>query len=95
MNVVDYGIVEAARNLMTERYVEGRHQVGAALRTKSGNLFVGVHVEATCGRITLCGRGGCRRCGGDGPYSVPISSLLPQKFDGSRYPNRRKNEAAQ
>ncbi len=54
-NNADLEIIQAARDIMEKRYVEGRHQIGAAIRTKSGNIFVGVHVEADCGRISLCG----------------------------------------
>ncbi len=139
MTDVDHEMVEAARKVMRERYVEGRHQIGSALRTKDGKLFIGVHVEANCGRITLCGEAvaiGAAATGGDtdieqivavtesgdivppcgmcrelisdyspdakvilddghGPYLVAVSSLLPHKFDGSRYPNRRNSETAQ
>ena len=119
---------------MVKRYVEGKHHIGAAIRTKSGNLFVGVHVEANCGRISVCGEavaigiaatngdteisqivavtesgdivppcGMCRELisdyafdarvileTDDGVKCVPIFELLPEKYDGSKYPNRRK-----
>ena len=52
--IVDREIIQAARDIMLKRYVEGKHSIGAAIRTKNGNLFVGVHVEANCGRISLC-----------------------------------------
>jgi len=51
----DREVIEAARDIMDKRWVEGKHSIGAAIRTKSGNLFVGVHVEASCGRISVCG----------------------------------------
>ena len=101
---------------------------------KSGKIFLGVHVEANCGRITICGEsvaigvaatngdtdiaqivavtesgdivppcGMCRELisdysknayvildDGDGPRAVSVIDLLPNKFDGSKYPNRRK-----
>ena len=133
-DIVDQEIISAARNIMVKRYVEGKHHVGAAIRTKSGNLFVGVHVEANCGRISVCGEavaigiaatngdteisqivavtesgdivppcGMCRELisdyasnalvileTDDGVECVPIFELLPEKYDGSKYPNRRK-----
>ncbi len=133
-NNADLEIIQAARDIMEKRYVEGRHQIGAAIRTKSGNIFVGVHVEADCGRISLCGEavaigvaatngdtdisqivavtesgdivppcGMCRELISDyspdafviletkdGIKRVPILDLLPEKYDGSKYPNRRK-----
>jgi cytidine deaminase len=131
----DHELIQAARDLIDARYVEGRHQIGAALRTRSGALHVGVHVEANCGRITLCGEavaigaaatagdtdivqivavtesgdivppcGMCRELisdyapaalvvldDGRGPHAVPVLDLLPSKFDGAKYPNRRKD----
>ncbi len=130
----DPEIIQVARDLMKERYVEDKHQIGAALRTRSGRLFSGVHVEAGCGRISLCGEavaigaaatagdtdiaqivavtesgdivppcGMCRELISDyAPAahviledegvvrSVPVLELLPEKYDGSKYPNRRK-----
>jgi cytidine deaminase len=117
-----------------ERYVPGKHSTEAASRTRSGNIFLGVHVEANCGRITLCAEsvsigvaatagdtdilrivavtesgdivppcGMCRELITDyAPQAlvilddgnlreVPVLDLLPHKYDGSKYPNRRKN----
>lgn len=134
--VPDREIIQAARDIMLKRWVEGRHSIGAAIRTKSGNLFVGVHVEANCGRISICGEavaigvaatngdtdisqivavtesgdivppcGMCRELISDyapdayvilqlegEPRCVPVLDLLPEKYDGSKYPNRRKNQ---
>ena len=131
---VDQEIIQAARDLMLERYVEGRHSIGAAIRTRSGNLFVGVHVEASNGRISLCGEavalgvaathgdtqvaqivavtesgdvvppcGMCRELisdyapdalvileDEDGLRATPVRELLPEKYDASKYPNRRR-----
>jgi len=132
----DQEIIQAARDIMLKRYVEGKHCIGAAIRTKSGNLFVGVHVEASCGRISVCGEavaigvgathgdtkisqivavtesgdivppcGMCRELIADyapdanvileneaGIRCVPVLELLPEKYDGSKYPNRRKTK---
>jgi cytidine deaminase len=50
----DAALVEAARDTIRARYREGWHVVGAALRTRSGRVFTGVHLEATVGRIAVC-----------------------------------------
>ncbi len=47
-------LIQDARDIIAKRYINGKHNMGAALRTKSGNVFVGVHVEAACRRISLC-----------------------------------------
>ncbi|MHB2156250.1 cytidine deaminase [Calditrichota bacterium GD2] len=51
----DLELIETARVLIKKRFVEGRHHIAAALRTKSGKVFSGVHVEVYVGRITICG----------------------------------------
>lgn len=132
---VDQEIIEAARDIMQKRYVNGKHHIGSAIRTKSGNLFVGVHLEATCGRIAVCGEaiaigvaatagdsdiaqivavtesgdivppcGMCRELisdyapdarvileTNDGIRCIPVLELLPEKYDSSKYPNRRED----
>lgn len=132
----DQAIIDAARAIMDKRYVRGKHCIGAAIRTKSGNLFVGVHVEASCGRIAVCGEAiaiGVAATNGDTDISqivavtesgdivppcgmcrelisdyaadayvileiagsvkcVPVLELLPEKYDGSKYPNRRESK---
>jgi cytidine deaminase len=132
----DQDIIRAAREIMETRYVPGKHCIGAAIRTKKGNLFVGVHVEANCGRIAVCGEaiaigvaathgdtaisqivavtesgdivppcGMCRELisdyapdahvilESDGEVKcVSVLELLPEKYDGSKYPNRRDKD---
>jgi len=47
-------LLEAARAVIKQRFVEGRHHIGAALRTRPGNVFTGVHLEAYIGRVAVC-----------------------------------------
>ncbi len=55
MNQSDMELVEKARSLIRERFLEGRHHIASALRTRTGQVFQGVHVEVYVGRITICG----------------------------------------
>ncbi|HGY54512.1 MAG TPA: cytidine deaminase [Caldithrix abyssi] len=55
MNKKDAELIEIARELIKKRFIEGRHHIAAALRTRSGQIFSGVHVEVYVGRITVCG----------------------------------------
>jgi cytidine deaminase len=50
----DAALVAAARAAITARYRPDWHVVGAALRTRSGRVFTGVHLEANVGRIAVC-----------------------------------------
>ena len=47
-------LIQIARNLIRLRFVEGRHHIGAALRTRSEKVYSGVHLEANVGRIAVC-----------------------------------------
>jgi cytidine deaminase len=47
-------LIQTARTLIQSRFNEGRHHIGAALVTRSGNVFTGVHIEAYIGRVTVC-----------------------------------------
>lgn len=50
----DLALIAAARDAITARYRPEWHVVGAALRTRSGRVFTGVHLEANVGRIAVC-----------------------------------------
>lgn len=68
MKEEDKVLIEIAKDLISKRYKEDHHHIAAALRTTSGKIFTGVHVEAYIGRITLCGEAiaiGAAATGGD------------------------------
>lgn len=50
----DQKLIEAARGIIARNYEYERHAVGAAVRMRSGQVFTGIHIEATVGRITVC-----------------------------------------
>ncbi|WP_163100774.1 cytidine deaminase [Peribacillus alkalitolerans] len=50
----DQELVQSAQEIIKKCYELDRHHIGAALRTKSGEIFTAVHVEAYIGRITVC-----------------------------------------
>ena len=45
-------LIEQAKNAITKRYVKGKHQVGAALRTKSGKVYTGISINSQ--KVDLC-----------------------------------------
>jgi cytidine deaminase len=68
MEEEDKALIEIARDLISKRFREDHHHIAAALRTTSGKVFTGVHVEAYIGRITVCGEAvaiGAAATGGD------------------------------
>ncbi|NQX00412.1 cytidine deaminase [bacterium] len=61
-------LIQTARTLIQSRFIEGRHHIGSALVTRSGNVFTGVHLEAYIGRVAVCGEAiaiGAAATGGD------------------------------
>ena len=50
----DRALIAAAQQTIQERYRPDWHVVGAALRTRAGRVFTGVHLEAYVGRIAVC-----------------------------------------
>ncbi|MGN4585996.1 cytidine deaminase [Bacillus cereus group sp. MYBK228-1] len=55
LNSEDYDLIKAAEKVIEKNYKYGRHNIGSAVRTKTGNIYAAVHVEANVGRITVCG----------------------------------------
>ena len=51
----DHELVEQARELIKKRFLEDRHHIASVLRTASGQIFEGVHIEVYVGRMTVCG----------------------------------------
>jgi len=47
-------LIEAARAILASRYRPDRHYVGAALSTRSGQVFSAVNLGATVGRASVC-----------------------------------------
>ncbi|MCH4565804.1 cytidine deaminase [Bacillus sp. ES1-5] len=55
LNSEDYDLITAAEKVIEKNYKYGRHHIGSAVRTTTGNIYAAVHVEANVGRITVCG----------------------------------------
>ena len=53
----DRELVIVARDLLERIYVSGRHEVVAAVRTSSGRIYTGVHVEGSSRRSSVCAEG--------------------------------------
>jgi len=47
-------LVAAAREVIESCYVPGKHQVGAAVETSSGEIFVGVNLGNECAKAGVC-----------------------------------------
>lgn len=47
-------MIRAATEILKRRYRRRRHEVGAAVLTRSGRIFAGVHTEASVGSCDIC-----------------------------------------
>jgi cytidine deaminase len=50
----DKALIDAARELIRDRYKENRHHISAALRTRSGRIHTGLHLDTYVGRASVC-----------------------------------------
>ncbi len=50
----DNELIEAAREAIRRRYRNDWQEVGAAMRTRSGQLLTGVNLDAYLGRMAVC-----------------------------------------
>ncbi|WP_320668961.1 hypothetical protein [Patulibacter defluvii] len=53
----DAALVAQAVALLEQRAVVGRHEVAAAVRMRSGGVYLGIHVESSIGRASICAEG--------------------------------------
>src|SRR4030043_1420798 len=54
LNEQDLQLIASAASLITQRARHDAHEVGAALRTRSGKIFSAVNVKANVGRVSVC-----------------------------------------
>ncbi|WP_036320546.1 cytidine deaminase [Microbacterium indicum] len=54
MSSADVELVAAARALLAGAYVAGRHEVVAAMRMSDGSIQLGVHVDGSARRSSVC-----------------------------------------
>jgi cytidine deaminase len=54
LSKADHELIEAATAAIKQRYRYDWQEVGAALRTRSGEIFTGVNLDAYLGRMAVC-----------------------------------------
>ncbi|MER5183896.1 cytidine deaminase [Streptomyces sp. NPDC002896] len=54
---LDQDLLAAATGLLTRVHRPGRHEVAAALRTRDGAVHLGVHLEGSARRTSICAEG--------------------------------------
>ena len=51
---IDLKLIEIAHRLLIARYRQNRHEIGSALRTRSGRVFAAVNVDTRLRRMGVC-----------------------------------------
>jgi cytidine deaminase len=55
LSTQDQELIERAKQTADALYLKDIHEVAAALRTTSGEVFTGIHIEANVGFADVCG----------------------------------------
>lgn len=86
-NAEDRALIEAARTLIRARYVENRHHIAAALRTKSGKIHTGLHLDTYVGRASVCAEAvavGMAMAAGDRDIATIVSVRHPRPREANQ-----------
>ncbi len=81
LTVADHQLVEAARTVLLRHYRPFWHTVGAALRSRDGRIWTGVHLGATVGRLSICAEAialGRAVMDGDGTIECAVAVRHPK-----------------
>ena len=83
----DLELVEAARAVLLKHYRPHWHTVGAALRSRDGRIWTGVHLGATVGRLAVCAEAvalGRAILEGDGTVECAVAVRHPKAEESVR-----------
>lgn len=83
----DQALIEAARTQIRERYKENRHHIAAALRTRSGRIHTGIHLDTYVGRASVCAEAvavGKAMAAGDTDIEAIVSVRHPRPREGNQ-----------
>ncbi|MBP6819625.1 MAG: cytidine deaminase [Ferrovibrio sp.] len=86
----DAELLEAARGLIRQRYAVGRHHIAAALRTRSGRIVTGLHLDTYVGRASVCaeavavGQAMAQGAGKDDPITAIVSVRHPRPTEANQ-----------
>ena len=83
----DQDLVEAARAVLLKHYRPHWHTVGAALRSRDGRIWTGLHLGATVGRLSVCAEAvalGRAILDGDGTVECAVAVRHPKAEESIR-----------
>lgn len=50
----DRDLIDQAKRLILNRYIENRHHIASAVRGASGKVYTGLHLDTYVGRASVC-----------------------------------------
>ena len=83
----DYDLVEAARSVLLRHYRPFWHTVAAAIRSRDGRIWTGIHLGATVGRLSICAEAvalGRVVMDGDGTIETVVAVRHPKPEESVR-----------
>ena len=83
----DEALVAAAKAVLARHYRPFWHMVGAALRSRDGRVWTGVHLGATVGRLQVCAEAialGRAIMEGDGSVACAVAVRHPKPDEPSQ-----------
>jgi cytidine deaminase len=87
LSVADLALVEAARGVLRSHYKPFWHMVAAALRSRDGRVWTGLHLGATVGRMQICAEAvalGRTMLEGDGTVECAVAVRHPKSHENSQ-----------
>jgi cytidine deaminase len=77
----DQALIDAAKSLIEQRYVENRHHIASAVRGVSGRIYTGLHLDTYVGRASVCAEAvalGQAMAGGEKAIEAIVSVRHPR-----------------
>ena len=83
----DHELIAAANDVLTRHYRLHWHTVAAAIRSRDGRIWTGVHIGATVGRLSVCAEAvafGRAVLEGDGTIATAVAVRHPKPEETDR-----------
>lgn len=83
----DHGLIAAANAVLQQHYRPFWHMVAAAVRSKDGRIWTGIHIGTTVGRLSVCAEAvayGRALLDGDGTIETAVAVRHPKPEEENR-----------
>lgn len=90
LDAEDHALIAAARAVIEAHHRPFWHTVGAAIRSRDGRIWTGVHLGATVGRLAICAEPialGRAILEGDGTMAVGVAVRHRKAEEGAGVPD--------